>query len=79
MKESKKSVRRYVVWNENSGKPYLGSCLFNSHEEAERFVDIMPEFCRERKEEAEAVAWENGKHVIVSVDIGNPFERVGAP
>ena len=75
MKENQKSVRRYAVWVENSGSPYLGSCLFDSHEEAERFVDTMPEFYRERKEETEAVAWENEKHVIVSVDIENPFER----
>ena len=75
MKENQKSVRRYAVWSGDSERRYLGSCLFDSHEEAERFVDTMPEFYRERKEEDEAVAWENEKHVIVSVDIENPFER----
>ena len=75
MNEREKSVRRYAVWSGDSERHYLVSCLFDSHEEAEGFVDAMPSFYRERKEEALAVDWENEKHVIVSVDIENPFER----
>lgn len=70
----KKSVRRFAIWNGSGRMATVGPCLFDSWQNAERFIMNVPSIRRANGEEADAQAWEREAHTVVPVDVPMPQE-----
>ncbi len=69
----KRKLRRFAVWSGSGRDAYLFSLMFERYEDAEKFVESMPESYRDDDDEDGAVAWENEEHTIVPVTVECPF------